>query len=218
MTTFLIPISRLFARRDVATRCRTKLILPRREEKSPAVEGKVVRKMWVSGVTSRSLFTPGATAPRRGASHQPHRGDLIDVGQRFQSRGRRRQVWRPSCTRDGGKRRHFASFRNPAMLVRATSAEAQFPKVWTRCRRFKAGSGDGWLRSSMSGITSDNSVEILGGDAVPRAQEALDLAMAAVDRLDVRCALEPPLSSQGVDALVREAERCRGGPIAADGV
>ena len=44
-------------------------------------------------------------------------------------------------------------------------------------------------------------VEVLGGDAAPPAQEALDLAVAAVDRLDVHSAPDP-LASRGVDALV----------------
>ena len=60
-------------------------------------------------------------------------------------------------------------------------------------------------------------VEVLGGDAAPPAQEALDLAVAAVDRLDVQRAPDP-LAGRGVDALVRDVERRRDGRIAAVGV
>ena len=57
-------------------------------------------------------------------------------------------------------------------------------------------------------------VEVLGGDAAPPTQEALDLAVAAVDSLDVQRAPDP-LASRGVDALVRDVERRRDGRIAA---
>ena len=49
-------------------------------------------------------------------------------------------------------------------------------------------------------------VEVLGGDAAEAPQEALDLAVAAVDRLDVQGAANP-LAGGAVDALVRDAQR-----------
>lgn len=60
-------------------------------------------------------------------------------------------------------------------------------------------------------------VEVLGGDAAACAQEALDLAVAAVDRLNVHRAPDP-LAGRGVDALVRDVERRHDGRIAAVGV
>ena len=57
-------------------------------------------------------------------------------------------------------------------------------------------------------------VQVLGGDAAEAAQEALDLAVAAIDRLDVQRAPDP-LASGSVDALVRDVERRRNGRIAA---
>lgn len=64
---------------------------------------------------------------------------------------------------------------------------------------------------------SQIAAEVLGGDAAPPAQEALDLALAAVDRLDVHCAPDP-LASRSVDTLVRDVERRRVGRLAAVGV
>ena len=64
---------------------------------------------------------------------------------------------------------------------------------------------------------SEIAVEVLGGDAAEAAQEALDLAVAAVDRLGVQRALDP-LAGRGVDALVRDVERRRDGRMAAVGV
>ena len=64
---------------------------------------------------------------------------------------------------------------------------------------------------------SQVAVQVLGSDAAPPAQEALDLAVAAIDRLDVHVAPDP-LASRGVDALVRDVERRRDGRIAAVGV
>ena len=49
-------------------------------------------------------------------------------------------------------------------------------------------------------------VEVLGGDAAEAPQEALDLAVAAVDRLDVQGAANP-LAGAAVDALVRALSR-----------
>jgi len=60
-------------------------------------------------------------------------------------------------------------------------------------------------------------VEVLGGDAAPPAQEALDLVVAAVDCLDVHRAPDP-LAGRGVDALVRDVERRRDRRVAAVGV
>ena len=60
-------------------------------------------------------------------------------------------------------------------------------------------------------------VEVLGGDASEAAQEPLDLAVAAVDRLDVQRTAHP-FASRGVDALVRDVERRCDGRIAAVGV
>ena len=57
-------------------------------------------------------------------------------------------------------------------------------------------------------------VEVPDGDAAPPAQEAPDLAAAAVDRLDV-WSVADPIAGRGVDALVRGAERHRDGRIAA---
>ncbi len=45
--------------------------------------------------------------------------------------------------------------------------------------------GDGCLPITTRWTTSDSCVEMLGGDAAEVPQEALDLAVAAVDRLDV---------------------------------
>ena len=60
-------------------------------------------------------------------------------------------------------------------------------------------------------------VEVLGGDAAEAPQEALDLAVAAVDRLDVQGAANP-LAGGAVDALVRDAQRRCDRRIAAVGV
>ncbi len=60
-------------------------------------------------------------------------------------------------------------------------------------------------------------VETLGGDAAEASQEALDLAVAAVDRLDVHGPAHP-LAGGAVDALVKNAERRGGGAMAATGV
>ena len=60
-------------------------------------------------------------------------------------------------------------------------------------------------------------VEVLGGDAAEAAQEALDLAVAVVGRLDVHRTAHP-FASRGVGALVRDIERRRDGRIAAVGV
>ena len=60
-------------------------------------------------------------------------------------------------------------------------------------------------------------VEVLGGDASEAAQETLDLASAAVDRLDVHRTAHS-LASRDIDALVRDVERRRDGRIAAVGV
>ena len=57
-------------------------------------------------------------------------------------------------------------------------------------------------------------VEVLGGDAAEASQEALDLAVTAVDRLDVQGAADP-LAGGTVDALVRDVERRCDGRIAA---
>ena len=59
-------------------------------------------------------------------------------------------------------------------------------------------------------------VEVLGRDAAPPAQEALDLAVAAVDRLVVHGAMDP-LASRRIGALVRNVERRRDGRVAAIG-
>ena len=63
---------------------------------------------------------------------------------------------------------------------------------------------------------SQIAVEVIGDDAAPPAQGGLDLAVAAVDRLDVRSA-PGPLASRGVDALVRDVGKLptnRAGPDA----
>ena len=49
-------------------------------------------------------------------------------------------------------------------------------------------------------------VQVLGGDAAEVAQETLDLAVAAIDRLDVQRAPDP-LASRSFDALVRALSR-----------
>ena len=49
-------------------------------------------------------------------------------------------------------------------------------------------------------------VEVLGCDAAEASQEPLDLAVAAVDRLDVQGAART-LAGGAVDALVRDVER-----------
>ena len=54
-------------------------------------------------------------------------------------------------------------------------------------------------------------VAVLGGDATPPAHNALDLTLAAVDRLDVRSAPDP-LATRRVDT---EVKRRRDGRIAA---
>ena len=58
------------------------------------------------------------------------------------------------------------------------------------------------------------SVEVIGGDAAPPAQIALDLAVPAADCLNVHCALDL-LGSRSVDALVRDVECRRDERIAA---
>ena len=60
-------------------------------------------------------------------------------------------------------------------------------------------------------------VETLGGDAAEAPREALDLAVATVDRLDVHGPAHP-LAGGAVDALVKNAERRGGGAMAATGV
>ena len=60
-------------------------------------------------------------------------------------------------------------------------------------------------------------VEVLGCDAAETSQEPLDLAVAAVDGLDVQGAAHT-LAGGAVDALVRDVERRCGGWIAAVGV
>ena len=60
-------------------------------------------------------------------------------------------------------------------------------------------------------------VEILGGDAPEGSQEALDLAVARVDRLNVHGAAHT-FTGAAVDGLVRDVERCRDRRIAPVGV
>ena len=60
-------------------------------------------------------------------------------------------------------------------------------------------------------------VEVLGGDAAEAAQEALDLAVAAVDRLDVQGSADP-LAGGAVDALMRDVEYNNLAEQASDGV
>ena len=64
---------------------------------------------------------------------------------------------------------------------------------------------------------SEIAVEVLGGDAAEGSQKPLDLAVAAVDRLDVQGAAHT-LAGGAVDALMRDGERRSGGRIAAAGV
>ncbi len=60
-------------------------------------------------------------------------------------------------------------------------------------------------------------VQAFGGDAAGTPQEALDLAVAGVDRLDVHGPAHP-LAGGVVDALVKNAERRGGGAMAATSV
>ena len=56
---------------------------------------------------------------------------------------------------------------------------------------------------------SEIAVEVLGGDAAEGSQKPLDLAVAAVDRLDVQGAAHT-LAGGAVDALMRDGERRSG--------
>jgi len=91
------------------------------------------------------------------------------------------------------------------------------PYAWLRHRRLEAGSGRWRVAGFDEMEPPEIAVEVLGGDAAEAAQEALDLAVAAVDRLNVQRAPDP-LAGRGVDALVRDVERHRDGRIAAVGV
>ena len=89
--------------------------------------------------------------------------------------------------------------------------------AWSCRRGLKAGSRR-WLLAEFHEMEPPQiAVQVLGGDAPEAAQEALDLAVAAVDRLDVH---GPPdaLAGGGVDALVTDIERRRDGRIATVGV
>ena len=79
------------------------------------------------------------------------------------------------------------------------------------CSRRGGGGQDGEVEPSQV------AVEVSGGDAPEAAEEVLELALAAVDRLNVQGAAHP-LPGRGVERLVAHAERGRTRGISAMGV